>query len=422
MTPEARAKPRPARVLVPLGFLALLLCRRPASLLHADFWAEDGWRWYPDAYNQGWHSLVAPYAGYLQTICRLVALAAQPLPLAWAPTLFALSALCVQATAASLLVSRRLDRAWPDRASRVLFACIAVLLPNAFEVYANLTNAQWNLSLVGFLLLTAEPSRTAAGRLLDRGALLLCGLSGPFCLFLLPVALWQAARARRSGAGAPAVNLALTGLCCVVQASLALAAGRGGGPDLGATFARLVDILALQVILAPLIGRHGMTALLHGWPWRSQLLPIGATMLGGALGAMALASGGRLLRQFCLYASLLLAASLLRPATGSTEPAWRLFLSPDIGDRYYVVPMLAWIGVLFTAAARAGRTRLLASGLIAMVTLSIPGDLHFATALATAPPTRFDGAAKAFDHAPAGTVMAFPIHPEGASPMLLTKR
>ncbi len=418
MEPTARADRRLIAALVPLGFFALLLCRRPTSLLHADFWAEDGWRWYPDAYTQGWHSVFMPYAGYLQTICRLVALAAQVLPLSSAPTLFALTGLAVQTTAASLLVSHRLDAAWPDRASRMLFACIAVLLPNAFEVYANLTNAQWNLSLIGFLLLVAQPTRTRAGRLLDVMALLLCGLSGPFCLFLLPVSIWQAVRAR-----ALSISLVTIGACCVIQAGLALSAGRGAEPDLGATVPRLADILALQIILGPLVGRHGMGALLHSAMWRSQLLPVAATVLGGALGVLAMRDGGRLIRQFCLYAALSLAACLLRPATGSRAPAWMLFSSPDIGDRYYILPMLAWIGILFTVAAHPGRVpRIVSLGLIAMVMLSIPGDLHFATTLATAAPTRFGRAARAFDHASPGTRMAFPIHPEGAPPMLLTKR
>ena len=416
MAPAAEADRRRTQALVPAFFL-LLLCRRPAALLHADFWAEDGWRWYPDAYNQGWHSLFEPYAGYLQTICRVVALATQAVPLLWAPTVFALSALCIQTAAAALLASPRLDAAWPHRASRTLFACTYLLLPNSFEVYANLTNAQWNLSLIGFLLLAACPSRSSGGRWLDAGVLLLCGLSGPFCLFLLPVAAWQAIRSRRW------LNLVLIAFCCAIQAGLALAAGRGSAPDLGAGAARLADILALQIVLGTLVGRHGMQAVLRGSLWADGLLPTALTLLAAVCALAALLRAGRLLRQFCLYAALLLAAGLLRPATGSGQPAWLLFSSPDLGDRYYVVPMLAWIGVLFTlAASPRRRVRLLAGGLLAMVALSIPGDLNFATPLATAPPTGFDSAARRFARAPPGTHMAFPLHPQGAPPMELTKR
>ena len=417
-SPAPRAADRLAPLLA-LVFAGLLLCRRPAALLHADFWAEDGWRWYPDAYNQGWHSLLIPYAGYLQTICRLVALAAQPFPLLWAPTLFALAALCLQIATALLLASSRLDAAWPGRASRILFACIFLLLPNAFEVYANLTNAQWNLSLLGFLILVASPARSRTGGLLDLAALLLCGLSGPFCLFLLPVAAWQAHRVRRPDAWR---KLAALAVCAALQASLAVAAGRGAATQLGAGILRLSDIVALQILLGTLIGRHGMAPILAGRLWSDQVLPVALILLAGMLSILALQRGSRLLRQFCLFATPLLAAGLLRPATGSIQPAWLLFSTPDLGDRYYVVPMLAWVGILLTLAADRNRSlRILGVGLLAMVLLSIPGDLHFATALATAPPTGFDAAARRFAAAPAGTEMAFPLHPQGAPPMRLTR-
>ena len=417
---------------------SLLLWRRPDVLLHADFWAEDGWHWYPDAYNGGWHSLLVPYAGYAQSICRLVALAAQPFPLLWAPTIFALAALGIETAAAVLLLSRRLDDAWPGDvwpgdvwphcSSRALFAAMALLLPNSFELYGNLTNAQWGLSLIGFLLLVASPARGAASKGFDLAVLSLCGLSGPFCLFLLPVAAWQYAKDWRAPAllaPAPlatdrAAKLLVLTLCAALQATLALSAGRTVSPLLGASLPKLANIVALQIVVGSLLGRHRMASVLNNPLWGDHLLPVALCLLAAGLAAIALRRGSRLLRQFCLYATLLLAAGLLRPATGSSLPAWTLFQSPDIGDRYYVIPMLAWVGVLFSLAMRPG-FRIIARALIAAVLLAIPGDLHFATGLATAPPTDFDAAARRFAAAPSGTRAAFPIHPQDATPMRLTK-
>jgi hypothetical protein len=91
-----------------------LFLRCPATLLHAEFWAEDGVVWYADAYNAGWHSLFFLLNGYLQTISRLVALLAQFLPLAWAPTLFAVAALLVQTLTAVFIVSARMATVWPS--------------------------------------------------------------------------------------------------------------------------------------------------------------------------------------------------------------------------------------------------------------------------------------------------------------------
>lgn len=405
---------------VPALALALLVARRPAALLHADFWAEDGWRWYPDAYNDGWRTLFSPYAGYLQSVCRLVGLAAQPFPLSWAPAIFSLSALAVQVAAACLLLSSRMNAIWPNRSSRMLFAFIYLLLPNSFEVHANLTNAQWHLSLIAFLLLVATPARTSWGRIADRLLIALCGLSGPFCLFLFPVSIWQAWRNRDWDS---AWKLALILVCCTVQATLAISAGRGAAPDLGAGPRRLAVIVALQIILGTELGRHAMPGIIHTVLWSDNALPILISMAAAGLILMALLSGGVLLRQFILYAVLVLSAGLLRPATGSSTPAWLLFTTPDIGDRYYVIPMLAWIGALFTlAASRRHVVKGLAYALVALVLAAIPGDLHFATRLATSPPTDFAARARRFASAPRGLEMGFPLRPEGAPPMILTKR
>jgi hypothetical protein len=63
--PEARAATINVLKLVLLAilFAAVLVSRRPSVLFHAEFWAEDGWYWYPDAYHNGWASLLLPHTG-----------------------------------------------------------------------------------------------------------------------------------------------------------------------------------------------------------------------------------------------------------------------------------------------------------------------------------------------------------------------
>ena len=178
-------------------FAALIvISRRSDTILHANFWAEDGWRWYPDAYEFGWRALLRPWSGYLQTISRLVAWLVQPWPLDWVPTLFAVVAVAVQVGAAVFLVSDRMEIAWPRRGARVLFALIYLLLPNSFEVYANLTNVQWHLAFFAFLVLASSPPSGWPAHVFDTIVLVLAGLSGPFCLFLAPMAFWRAWRER----------------------------------------------------------------------------------------------------------------------------------------------------------------------------------------------------------------------------------
>jgi len=43
----------------------LLISRDPRVLLQAELWGDDGWSWYPDAYNHGLASLLVPVGGYL---------------------------------------------------------------------------------------------------------------------------------------------------------------------------------------------------------------------------------------------------------------------------------------------------------------------------------------------------------------------
>src|ERR1700735_3137423 len=73
------------------AFLAALLAvfsRLPGAFLHPQFFAEDGWVWYQQAYNLHWlRSLTIPQAGYIQMLPRLVAGVTLLFPMQWAPML-----------------------------------------------------------------------------------------------------------------------------------------------------------------------------------------------------------------------------------------------------------------------------------------------------------------------------------------------
>src|SRR2546426_117604 len=71
-------------VVFALAFAAVV-SRRPDAISNPQFWAEDGQVWYAEAHARGLRSLLSPYAGYFQTLPRVVAVAAQILPLTWAP-------------------------------------------------------------------------------------------------------------------------------------------------------------------------------------------------------------------------------------------------------------------------------------------------------------------------------------------------
>jgi hypothetical protein len=181
-----------------LVFLVILFLRHPAGILDANLWGEDGWVWYPDAYSMGFRCLLIPHTGYLQTISRLGGLVAQLVPLLWAPTVMAVIALVVQSMPPLLLLSRRFDIIWPSYWSRLLFAFVYIALPNSFETFGNLTNSQWYLAILSFLVVVSVTPRGLAGRITDSLALIISGLSGPFCLMLTPIAIWAWWQDRRA--------------------------------------------------------------------------------------------------------------------------------------------------------------------------------------------------------------------------------
>jgi hypothetical protein len=409
--------PRPHPALIWLAGVAILVLRQPDALLHANFWGEDGWNWFPEAYAAGWHSLAWPHTGYLQTAPRLVALATQPFPLAWGPTLFAAVAIAAQALPGAFLLARRMDAVWPSVPGRMLFALLYAALPNSFEVSANLTNTQWHLAVLAFLVVASAPARGLGGRSFDSGVLLLSGLSGPFCVFLLPVAVWCWVRDR---IGQRLRRLILLAGCCAVQGACLLAtmdATRSTAP-LGATAIRLARIVAAQIVLGPLLGTRIGRIVADGPVWAHNAVPTLVALAGLALAAAALWCGPALLRMAVLAAGLLFAAALAHPQVNLTEPQWQIMTEPGLGQRYYFVPMLAWIGVLLTLVCAPQRVfRIPAIALLLLSVAGISGDWRPPTMAAT----DFVAKARDFADAPAGTRMEFPLHPPGAYPMVLVK-
>src|SRR5215471_1172458 len=90
-----------------LASLFILFLRRPDALLNAQFYAEDGARWFADAYHVGWRCLFLPESGYLQTVSRLIGLFCQLFPFALVPLVMNLFALFFQILPINILLSER---------------------------------------------------------------------------------------------------------------------------------------------------------------------------------------------------------------------------------------------------------------------------------------------------------------------------
>ncbi len=397
------------------GLMLLVWLRCPSIIANASFWGEDGWVWYPTCYAQGWRCLLVDHTGYLQTISMLVALLAQGLPLAMAPKLFACASLIIQAAPAAFLISGRTAKAVPSLAVRVLLALLLVAAPGMSEVYVNLTNSQWHLSLLGLLVLVATVPASRGGRVFDSLVLALCGISGPFAVFLTPVAWawWQGHRSRWTAWRGLIITAA-----AVLQLGLIIlhrASRQGTNPGLGIG---LHDFNAI-VINWVAVGTIGWHSLLrnawgpgHGWLYGQSTAALTVStvvvLAACALAAIAFARGGVALRCFLIFVALECAATLLDGLPIGKQPLWQE-LANALANRYSFHPMLAWAAVLVSLTCdrslilRIGGGAMLASLLV----FAIPGDWT----LMPLPPTSFAQEAAAFAKAPAGTVMTFPTRP-----------
>ncbi len=405
-----------------IGFAALsamlLFLRKPRALLQAELWADDGWTFYPQAYAHGWRSLLIPYGGYLDTLQRLIALAAQPLPLAAVPTAFALAAFAVQVLPPVFLISNRMAPALPSPPLRLVLALLLLAMPDEIEVYVNLTNSQWNLALLALLVVLGRPARTRAGSAFDAAVLALSGVSGPFMLMLAPVAAWQAWR--QPGASTW-LRLALIVATAAIQLAVLLAShDQRASTPLGAGPRMLARVLSEQLVLAAELGWRSTYPVQALAVWRDNLLPLLLTLGAASVVALALWRGPLVLRQLALFAGLMLAAALVDPTVSATGPSWEVMTHLPIGNRYFTVPVMTWIAMVLTLALdRWWPVRTLGVLLLApILLLAIPRDWS----VLGWPRTAFQAQAGTWEHVPAGTRMTFQIVPDGLQPMELVKR
>ncbi len=179
----------PALLLSALLAVLAVISRRPDALFNPQFFAEDGNIWFADAYNYGWlRALAMTHTGYFQTLPRLGAALALAVPLQYAPLVMNLIGLVLQIAPAVFLLSRRASN-WAPLRIRTLMAAAYIALPNTSELNVSITEAQWHLGLLASLVVLSRPPASRIGAAFDVTVLMLCGLTGPFCIVLFPAAV-----------------------------------------------------------------------------------------------------------------------------------------------------------------------------------------------------------------------------------------
>lgn len=408
-------------------FFVWLRC--PTIFSRATFWAEDGWVWYPQCYIHGWHCLLIDHSAYLQTISMLTALASQMVSLINAPTFFAWVALVIQAAPAAFLISNRLAEALPSRPIRIFLAALLIASPGMLEVYVNLTNTQWHLSLLAFLVLCANPADSWPKKGFDSLVLIVAGLSGPFSIFLTPVAILWCFIHRKAWILWRAF---LIGATASIQLTLVLqhqaTRHTGTSPDLGFTIERVDNVLLSKIVGVATFGFRTITA--DGWDvgkgWLSNHSPlafwlsVGLVVTTLLLGMAAFIRGPWILRAFVIFVGLEFIASSLDGLVVGDTPLWVTF-EAAFAARYWFHPILAWIAII-VALSSAKESKLRPIGvLLLLCTLfwAIPMDWGLPH-LPMKDFRTFHHEAKVFARVGTGTSLAFPTRPFGT--MVLIKK
>ena len=328
-----------------LGFL-IVFSRRPDAILNAQFWAEDGKYWYADAYSFGWHSLVMPEAGYLHLLPRLAALLSLLFPLAIAPLVMNLCAIVFQIFPVNLFLSSRFGSIALETR---LFSCLLYLaVPNSFEIHANATNIQWHFALIGCMVLLSQPqiNLTVGRQIFDLAALALVSLDSPVGMLLIPIAgivWWQ----RKDNPSKWSILALIPGSLLQIMVILFSTSRRPASN--GASLARLTSILGGQVFLSSILGKNTFVRF-YFVQHLSYLFVIEAisAAIGLAVIIYALCCAPKELKLFILFAALVLSMALRRPlaSLGGEYQQWELMQVPGMSNRYYFLPMLAFLASL----------------------------------------------------------------------------
>lgn len=390
-----------AIILITFGVIS----RKPDLISNPQFFGDES-TWYKQAYEDGaFQTLFTNQAGYLILGSRLPSLVTVHAGFSEGPRIYLLYTVALEVVCISFLLTSRLSGT-ADLRSRMLLALLWIALPNSEEINT-LNCTQWPLAVLGALFLLSDKPRTVLWRVVDLLAMFIIALTGPFCIFLLPIGLilFAARRFRNRW------TLVLTGILafgCVVQ-------GWTLSHHLEQCRPQAIQVTsALEVITAQVFlfgaAHDGWTVLFAplGSPTATRF-SILIVVCGMALITYAMLKGTLSLRTFIAYGFLVLLAcgNRLHCSAGWLWDA--LLLSPAYGARYWYIERLALLAlfVWMLSAARPTAIRLAGATAIALVLIVSVRNWTYPPS----PDLHFSQYATAFEQSPKGTLMTIPINP-----------
>ncbi len=328
--------------------MALLWARAPERLLAPQFYAEDGWVFFADAFNlPTWQALTAPYNGYDHLFPRLLAELSQWLPLRVAPLAFSLSALIITAICLTWFLLPPYRVLIRHDALRLAVVLLLLTSPN-LEGVMSIAYLQWFLAIWALLVTFVWPTqhRWWSGVL----TLVYIGVifSAPIVLIFVPFWLlrsWFApTRLLRWSAGTIVVAHCLFLVRIWQQRSDPLAPLNPG--ELGLSLLDLGRAMLYKILAVNLLGNQVAEWLHQSAGWLGIYLVAGL-IIAGLLWALAWSQTVRTPAQLLLTVSLLYVIFIAAPfywlRTYGHEYPFLESTGPLLRDaaRYFVLPSLA---------------------------------------------------------------------------------
>ncbi|EFU8350211.1 hypothetical protein K5Z67_000660 [Escherichia coli] len=329
----------------------IIFCmRRPDIISHPQLWAEDGRVWLGQAYALGpLKSIILVQDGYYQTISKLVATFSMLFPLYLSPFIFTVIALSIRCVIITFILSNRFKSVsiYP----RILISIFILTMPHLEEVHANVTNTHWYMAIWLFLVLVADRTDGLYWKAHDFLVMVVAGLSGPFIVFLAPVALLRITNGDILKTPINAVKNAFRNLnlfyitfaiVCLIQIAAILLSSKGSRPTapLGAGVGILMDILSSRVFLGSFLSES-----LSRKVWDLHALNYFVSLCGLSISAYVLLKGNWKEKALVIFPYLMLGFALARPVIARDQPQWPL-LQIGPGQRYFVIPAIFWVSIL----------------------------------------------------------------------------
>ena len=417
-----------------LSAFVILFLRRPDILLKPQFWAEDGFVWFQEALNLGpIQALLIPKGGYFQTISRLVLGIATMIPLGYAPLFSNIMALIIRAAPIGFLFTKRME--WISWPARMLIALYYVLMPNLWEVHANITNTFWYLAIYLFATIVADDPKTLGWKIHDIVILILAGLSSISIIFIFPcylLKLWaQSEVAYGAGKSAASImsRIRETGrqflkpysllylLICLIQgiAVMTSAMSTRSPAPLGLSDVVVVNIMSARVFLGALLPlKWGSTV------WDLYLLNYTVTIASMFAIVYVIRSNNYRIGGLVWFAGLMILATLAKPQISLDMPQLPQLRDPNCGGRYFIVPAIAWFCILVQlVSSLKNRWKPVAYMMLASVVIAV-GMASFK--IPPMPDMRFDDYVKKYEQLAPGEKIVIPINPGGGWQIEITKK